>query len=107
MNISPILGDARQPQGYSLQVPKVEVLFADVAQPDQAEIVVKNAKIFLKKGGYAMFSIKSRSIDVSREPAEIFREQVRLLEASGLSVEELVELDPFEKDHALALASLV
>jgi fibrillarin-like pre-rRNA processing protein len=106
-NISPILGDARQPQGYSLQVPKVEVLFADVAQPDQAEIVVKNAKLFLKKSGYAMFSIKSRSIDVSREPAEIFREQVRFLEASGLSVEELVELDPFEKDHALALASLV
>jgi fibrillarin-like pre-rRNA processing protein len=107
MNISPILGDARQPQGYSLQVPKVEVLFADVAQPDQAEIVVKNAKIFLKKGGYAMFSIKSRSIDVGRNPVEIFREQVKVLEARGFSVEELIELDPFEKDHALALASLV
>jgi fibrillarin-like pre-rRNA processing protein len=107
MNISPILGDARRPQGYSLQVPKVEVLFADVAQPDQAEIVVKNAKIFLKKGGYAMFSIKSRSIDVAKEPAEIYREQVKILETRGFAVEELVELDPFEKDHALALVSLV
>ena len=107
MNISPILGDARQPRGYSLQVPMVEVLFADVAQPDQAEIVVKNAKIFLKKGGYAMFSIKSRSIDVGRDPVEIFSEQVKVLEARGFSVEELIELDPFEKDHALALASLV
>jgi fibrillarin-like pre-rRNA processing protein len=107
MNISPILGDARQPQGYSLQVPMVEVLFADVAQPDQAEIVVKNAKIFLKKGGYAMFSIKSRSIDVGRSPAEIFKEQVKLLEGKSFSVEELIELDPFEKDHALALASFI
>jgi fibrillarin-like pre-rRNA processing protein len=107
MNISPILGDARQPQRYSLQVPNVEVLFVDVAQPDQAEIVVKNAKIFLKKGGYAMFSIKSRSIDVSSDPAEIFREQVKILEARGFPVEELIELDPFEKDHALALVSLV
>ena len=107
MNISPILGDARQPQGYSIQVPKVEVLFADVAQPDQAEIVVKNAKIFLKKRGYAMFSIKSRSIDVGRDPVEIFSEQVKVLEARSFSVEELIELDPFEKDHALALASLV
>jgi fibrillarin-like pre-rRNA processing protein len=107
MNISPILGDARQPRGYSLQVPMVEVLFADVAQPDQAEIVVKNANIFLKKGGYAMFSIKSRSIDVGRDPVEIFSEQVKVLVARGFSVEELIELDPFEKDHALALASLV
>lgn len=107
MNISPIFGDARQPREYSLQVPMVEVLFADVAQPDQAEIVVKNANIFLKKGGYAMFSIKSRSIDVGRDPVEIFSEQVKVLVARGFSVEELIELDPFEKDHALALASLV
>ena len=106
-NITPILDDARQPQGYALQVPKVQTIFADVAQPDQADIVVKNARIFLRKGGYAMLSIKSRSIDVSRKPTEIYREQVRILEAGGFRVEEVVELDPFEMDHALALASLV
>jgi fibrillarin-like pre-rRNA processing protein len=106
-NLTPILGDARQPQRYTLQVPKVEIIFADVAQPDQGDIVVKNAHIFLKKGGYAMLSIKSRSIDVGREPAEIYRDQVRILEAGGFRVEEVVELDPFELDHALALASLV
>jgi fibrillarin-like pre-rRNA processing protein len=106
-NLTPILGDARQPQRYTLQVPKVETIFADVAQPDQGDIVVKNAHIFLKKGGYAMLSIKSRSIDVGREPAEIYRDQVRILEAGGFRVEEVVELDPFELDHALALASLV
>lgn len=107
MNITPILGDARQPQSYSFQVPKVEVIFADVAQPDQAEIVVENAKLFLRRGGYAMLSIKSRSIDVGRAPEEVYREQVEVLKAGGFNVEELVELDPFEVDHALALASLV
>ena len=106
-NITPILGDARHPRVYSFQVPRVDIIFADVAQPDQAEIVVKNAKFFLRKGGYAMLSIKSRSIDVSRDPPEIYREQVLVLEAGGFRVEELVELDPFEKDHALTLASLV
>ena len=54
-----------------------------------------------------MFSIKSRSIDVGRSPAEIFKEQVKLLERKSFSVEELIELDPFEKDHALALASFI
>jgi len=106
-NLTPILADARQPQGYSFQVPKVEVIFADVAQPDQAEIVVKNARLFLKRGGYAMLSIKSRSIDVGRAPEEIWREQVAILEAGKLHVEELVPLDPFELDHALALANFV
>jgi fibrillarin-like pre-rRNA processing protein len=106
-NLTPILNDARQPQGYAFQVSKVETIFADVAQPDQADIVVKNARLFLKKGGYAMLSIKSRSIDVGRAPAEIYRDQVRILEAGGFRVEEVVELDPYELDHALALASLV
>jgi fibrillarin-like pre-rRNA processing protein len=106
-NITPILGDARQPQGYSLQVPKVDTIFADVAQPDQAEIVVKNARVYLKKGGYAMLSIKSRSIDVGILPAEVYGEQVEILKRGGFNVEELLTLDPFEVDHALALARLV
>ena len=106
-NITPILGDARQPQGYSLQVPKVDAIFADVAQPNQAEIVVKNAKIYLKKGGYVMLSIKSRSVDVGRPPTEVYGEQVEILKRGGFNIEELLTLDPFEVDHALALASFV
>lgn len=106
-NLTPILSDARQPQSYAFQVSKVDTIFADVAQPDQADIVVKNARLFLKKGGYVMLSIKSRSIDVSRDPAEIYKDQVKILEAGGFRVEEVIELDPYELDHALALASLV
>jgi len=105
-NISPILGDARQPQSYSLQVPKVEVIFADVAQPDQAEIMIKNINLFLKRGGYVMLSIKSRSIDVGRDPIVIFSEQTEILRKNDLEILELIELDPYEKDHALVLAKL-
>ena len=106
-NLTPILSDARQPQSYAFQVSKVDTIFADVAQPDQADIVVKNARLFLKKEGYVMLSIKSRSIDVSRDPVEIYKDQVKILEAGGFRVEEVVDLDPYELDHALALASLV
>ena len=49
-NMSPILGDARRPRSYAMLVPKVDVIYADVAQPDQAEIVVGNAELFLKPG---------------------------------------------------------
>ena len=102
-NISPILGDARQPNSYSYQIPKVDVIFMDVAQPDQAEILVKNARIFLKPKCYAILAIKSRSIDVNREPSEIYASQVEILKKSGFDILEVIELDPFEKDHAMAI----
>jgi fibrillarin-like pre-rRNA processing protein len=103
-NVSPILGDANEPMGYSSLVPRVDAVFADVAQPNQAEIVVKNASMFLKEGGWAMLSIKSRSVDVRRKPRDVYEAEVRVLEDGGLKVRELVELDPYEKDHAMALA---
>ncbi|MCW4049670.1 MAG: fibrillarin-like rRNA/tRNA 2'-O-methyltransferase [Candidatus Bathyarchaeota archaeon] len=106
-NISPILGDARRPESYAMMLPKVDVVFADVAQPDQAEIVVKNSRFFLKKGGWVMLSIKSRSIDVREKPKDIYQSQVEILEAGGLKVHELIQLDPFEKDHAMAVAEFI
>jgi rRNA 2'-O-methyltransferase fibrillarin len=34
-NVIPIIEDARYPQKYRMLVPMVDVIFADVAQPDQ------------------------------------------------------------------------
>lgn len=104
-NISPILGDARHPQQYVQLVQPVDVVFADVAQPDQAEIMAKNAKYFLKEGGHIMLSVKARSIDVKEDPKVIYEEQVKILEDAGLSIIDVIELDPFEKDHAMIIAS--
>jgi fibrillarin-like pre-rRNA processing protein len=106
-NISPILGDAHKPSSYTMLVPKVDVIYSDVAQPDQAEILIQNARAFLTKGGWAILSIKSRSINVRESPRKIYQKQVLILENNGLLVHELVKLDPFEKDHALAIAEFV
>ena len=103
-NVSPILGDARKPEGYSALVPLVDVVYADVAQPDQAAIVVRNAQLFLKSGGWVLMAIKSRSVDVTRPPEEVYEEQVGELKTSGFEVLEVVELEPYERDHAMALA---
>ena len=106
-NLSPILGDARNPSGYSTYVPLVDVVFADVAQPDQADIIVKNADHFLKKGGWFMLTIKSRSVDVREKPKDVYADQVKIIEEAGYKVHEVVILDPFEKDHAMVIASSV
>jgi fibrillarin-like pre-rRNA processing protein len=105
-NISPILGDARQPQEYEQLVQPVDVIFADVAQPDQAEIMVKNVKNFLKEGGFIMLSVKARSIDVKEDPQVIYASQVKILEDAGINIHEVIDLSPFEKDHAMIIASI-
>ncbi len=104
-NLSPILADARDPSSYSAYVPLVDVVFADVAQPDQADIIVKNAREFLKEEGWIMLTIKSRSIDVSEKPEDIYEDQLKIIESAGYTVHEMVILDPYEKDHAMILAS--
>jgi fibrillarin-like pre-rRNA processing protein len=96
-NIIPIQGDARQPQEYQ-DVGTVDTLYQDVAQPDQDELLIKNAKMFLKKGGIAMICIKSQSIDVTKDPKVVFDEVVRKLETVFEVVEE-IKLEPFDKDH--------
>lgn len=103
-NIVPILADARFPERYSLVVPQVDVLYADVAQPEQAGIVVNNARMFLKGGGYLYLAIKARSIDVTREPDEIYVREMKTLENSGFEILDVVHLDPYDKDHAMVFA---
>ena len=97
-NMLPILADARKPMDYRKYIDAAECLYEDVAQPDQDEILIKNARQFLKKGGCAMLAIKSQSVDVTKEPEEIYR---RVLEKLGkhFKILESYELSPFDKDH--------
>ena len=99
-NIIPILGDATKPEEYRALVTKVDVIFEDVAQPTQAKILIDNAKVYLKSSGYGMIAIKSRSIDVTKEPEEVFREVEKEL-SEYFEVVERISLEPYEKDHAL------
>jgi fibrillarin-like pre-rRNA processing protein len=96
-NIIPVHADARKPGEYE-DVGQVDAIYQDVAQPDQDDILVKNAKKFLKKGGIAMIAIKSQSIDVTKDPKVVFEEVVKKLE-TAFEVLEKIKLEPFDKDH--------
>jgi fibrillarin-like pre-rRNA processing protein len=97
-NIVPILADARRPREYA-EIGTIDVLYQDVAQPDQAEIFVKNAEMFLKNGGYAYFCVKSQSVDVLKEPKKVFDEVVAYLKRAGFCIEERLTLEPYDKAH--------
>ncbi|MFQ5647611.1 MAG: fibrillarin-like rRNA/tRNA 2'-O-methyltransferase [Candidatus Aenigmatarchaeota archaeon] len=100
-NIVPVLADARKPQDYTWIEP-VDIVYQDVAIPDQSEVLIRNCQAFLKPKGFAMIAIKSRSIDVTVTPFEVYRREIRKL-GKHFKIAETVQLDPLEKDHLFAL----
>ena len=104
VNVFPILADARRPLSYRMIVPNVRVIYSDVAQPNQARILADNAEVYLRDGGWGIMAIKARSIDVAEEPSLIYRREVGYLREHGFSIRDLVDLEPYEKDHAMVVA---
>jgi len=103
-NMIPILADAQHPERY-IQVPQlVDVIYQDVAQPNQAEILVANAIRFLKEGGTAYLAVKARSVDVAEDPEQIFKREEMILQDCGFTIVERVSLEPFAADHILISA---
>jgi len=100
-NVIPIIEDARHPLRYRMLVSMVDVLFADVAQPDQARIVGLNAHLFLKVGGGVLISIKASCIDSTAEPAAVFAKEVQKLREERIKPMEQLTLEPFERDHCI------
>ena len=101
-----IVEDARLPNRYRILLSTVDVIFADVAQPDQARIVIHNAQSFLKDGGHVIISIKASCIDSTAPPDEVFRQEIEKLKKSQFQPIEQVTLEPYERDHAMVSGAL-
>lgn len=102
-NVIPIIEDARHPQRYRMLVGMVDVIFADVAQPDQARIIALNAHHFLKIGGHIVISIKASCIDSTVDPTAVFAREVKKLQEERIKPQEQITLEPYERDHALVV----
>ena len=117
-NTIPIVEDARHPQKYRMLVQMVDVIFADVAQPDQARIIALNAHHFLKNGGAIVISIKANCIDSTAPAAQVFASEVNIMRKEGikpkgtftstpflcpLTKTEQLTLEPYERDHAIVV----
>ncbi len=104
-NITPILDDARMPERYAMFISgKVDTIYCDVAQPEQAKLLADNADVFLKPQGWVMIAVKSQSIDVTMDPEAVYRQEAGILRKRGFNVAEVVNLDPFDKLHAMIVA---
>lgn len=100
-NILPILADANDIENYKGVIEQCDSIYQDVSARNQARILLANS-FFLKRGGYAYFAIKSQSIDISRKPKEIYKQELELLKESFELVES-ISLEPYDSMHLFAV----
>ncbi|MGA8543382.1 MAG: fibrillarin-like rRNA/tRNA 2'-O-methyltransferase [Thermoplasmata archaeon] len=98
-NVLPILGDARSPREIGRFFPPVDGIYADVAQPDQVEILRRCAELALDgAGGAVLLALKTssmgRELDAPGHLAVAEREL-----RSVVDLAPSVRLDPFHKGH--------
>nr|MDO8114281.1 fibrillarin-like rRNA/tRNA 2'-O-methyltransferase [Candidatus Sigynarchaeota archaeon] len=106
-DVIPILADATRPAQYRSLIPEqVDVIYQDVAQPEQSKLLVDNIQTFLKPGGYFYIAIKSRSIDVSVEPEIIFQKERTILEKAGFTILDMRDIAPFSEDHVMIVGKI-
>jgi fibrillarin-like pre-rRNA processing protein len=100
-NIIPILSDARNYLKYYGYFGIVDIVYSDIAQPDQTMIAIDNCKSYLKDNGDLLIIIKTRSIDVLTDPKIVTQNEAKKLEDNNFTIIQIINLEPFEKDHAL------
>jgi fibrillarin-like pre-rRNA processing protein len=98
-NVIPIMADASRPASYAPLVEAVDLVYQDVAQPDQAAIAIRNC-VFLRPGGHLILMLKTRSVDVRKDPVSVFDETVAALAGAGFVIQESAWLIPYHQDHA-------
>ncbi|MCI4351356.1 MAG: fibrillarin-like rRNA/tRNA 2'-O-methyltransferase [Thermoplasmata archaeon] len=99
-NLLPILADARTPGRFVGDVPIVDGLYLDIAQPDQLEIALTNAAWFLRDRGALLFAVKTASMGRERSPQHHLQDVVQRLE-SMFEVRSSLSLEPMHRRHFL------
>lgn len=98
-NMMPILGDATKPREYSFAVSGPDIVYSDVAQKKQVDILADNMEAFGAR--YGIVAVKARSEDVTVNPERIFEMAESRLRERGFRILDKKNLEPFEKSHEM------
>lgn len=96
-NMLPILADANNINEYIDSVGKCDIIYQDASAREQSGILNKNS-VMLEKDGYAYFIIKSQSIDISKDPKQVFQEELRNT-SSNFKTLEKIDIEPYDSLH--------
>jgi len=100
-NVTPILEDARKPNSYFALYGKIDVIYCDIAQPDQTDIAIANCSMYLDKDGIMLLVVKTRSIDVTLDPRIVVTQEASKLKSHDFQIDQIINLEPFDRDHSM------
>jgi len=99
-NILPVLADARRPNEYAGTVGAVDGIYADVAQPEQVDLVRRNAELFLRPEGDVLLALKAASLGRDRPTADHVRTATAEF-SSAFGPAMTLPLAPLHRQHFL------
>ncbi len=103
-NIVPILGDANFPEKYANSVfTNIDLVYQDIAQPNQAQIAIANCSYYLKDKGTLILAIKSQSIDSVQKPEKIYIQEKKILEKAGYKISESFNIHKYAANHIILI----
>ncbi len=104
-NIVPILADARYPDSYLKFIfTDIDLIYQDIAQPNQSEIALLNSKYYLKKEGTLIIAIKSQSISSVQKSKEIYKNERKILKQGGFKILESINIQKYAANHIVFIA---
>ncbi|MGV9173207.1 MAG: fibrillarin-like rRNA/tRNA 2'-O-methyltransferase [Promethearchaeia archaeon] len=99
-NIVPVLGDARYPYKFARSIfTNTDLIYQDVAQPNQAEIAIANADYYLKAEGIIIIAIKSQSINSVKSSEKVYKEEKEKFTEAGYKIVETVNIHRYAANH--------
>ncbi|MBY9009383.1 MAG: fibrillarin-like rRNA/tRNA 2'-O-methyltransferase [Candidatus Lokiarchaeota archaeon] len=102
MNIVPILRDANFPESYAKSIfTPIDLVYQDIAQPNQAQIAIENCNYYLKNNGFLILAIKSQSIDSVQKSEKIYIQERKTLEKAGYVVIDSINIHKYAANHII------
>jgi fibrillarin-like pre-rRNA processing protein len=103
-NIVPILADANIPESYAKSIfTNTDLIYQDVAQPNQAEIGITNCNYYLKRDGLLILAIKSQSIDSVKKSEKVYAHEKEYIENAGYKIIESINIHRYAANHIVLL----
>jgi fibrillarin-like pre-rRNA processing protein len=103
-NIIPIFADARYPEKFAKSIfSKIDLIYQDVSQPNQAEIALNNSNYYLSDKGLLVLAIKSQSIDSIQKSEYIYAQEKEILENGGYEIIESINIHKYAANHIVLL----
>ncbi|MGC8574080.1 MAG: fibrillarin-like rRNA/tRNA 2'-O-methyltransferase [Thermoplasmata archaeon] len=91
-NVLPMLLDASKPQTFGIFIDKTDLIYQDIAQPNQIDIFIRNMKFFSAKRGILMFKTYSMRAGLS------INDEIKKLK-DEFNVQQVKDISRFHKGH--------